>query len=483
MKKHVWVIVVLMICLLSLSASGVFVASVLNSEEEGEQISYDTFGAWTEVETFQTVPIMPGEGHRIGKVEDYGRKDYTVDVNGTTVKDYKNYLNVLSKAGFKKHSDNGEDALDGYVYTAAFTKGDVTIVVSHIVSEEKTYISASKQQLSEHLIYKEEYTEGLDSNAKTTVSLVELNNNGASFVIQLKNGHFVVQDGGTQYDAPYLVDYLESLTPGDEKPIVEAWFISHPHVDHYGALNEIAQSTLKNRLYVNGVYYHAPKDEMLVSESVLISTTCQALYSQLKTEDGKVAGDYRPQLGQRYYFCDIVIDVSMTPEQLNSEGYSTAGPDVNDTSVWLMHHIEGQKFLTGGDASHGNLKAMMHLFDQSYFEVDVFAVLHHGINVYQYAVDYIDAKTLLYPSFRLGSLYSNKYPTLAREQENQYMRERAEESYSFANGTVVLTFPYKVGKAKVMEPCKWDYSGGIPRERRTTEWGWEWDGLRHYYNE
>lgn len=62
----------------------------------------------------------------------------------------------------------------------------------------------------------------------------QVNTHGNSYVLQMSNGKVCVMDGGTKDETPYLRGFLAAL--GNE---VEAWFISHPHFDHMGALNEI----------------------------------------------------------------------------------------------------------------------------------------------------------------------------------------------------------------------------------------------------
>jgi len=57
---------------------------------------------------------------------------------------------------------------------------------------------------------------------------------GNSYVFLMNNGKVVVMDGGMKEEELYLRGFLAAL--GNE---VEAWFISHPHHDHIGALNEI----------------------------------------------------------------------------------------------------------------------------------------------------------------------------------------------------------------------------------------------------
>ena len=130
---------------------------------------------------------------------------------------------------------------------------------------------------------------------------------------------------------------------------------------------------------------------------------------------------------------------------------------MNDTSIWLMHKIEGQKMLIGGDAFHTGVRAMMNMFDAEYLNSDIFVILHHGINVYDYFTDYMTLKTVLYPNFRVGSIWEGIRSDLSRTADNEHLVEVAAETISCENGTVVMTFPYKMGQAEILEPCDWRY--------------------------
>ena len=483
-KKQTIRVSVLLACILLLAASAVTIFWFINKSVMKEEVNYELFSAFTEVEEFQSIPAMNGKNIKIGSVIDYGSQNYLLDVNGSTVEEYKNYLDILISSGFQKHSDNGEEAMEGNVYTSAFQKENLTVVISHIIMANKTYISAGyDKELSEHMIFKDEYVADANIKPATKLHMLELNNFGASFVIELKNGHFVIQDGGQDVDAPYLLDYLEQLTPGDEKPVVEGWFISHPHGDHYGALHKIANTpTYKNRIYVNEVYFHRPPDAFMVDPDPeihldpMFSDMVEDLHYLLTAEGGEPAKGYRPQIGQRYYFCDIYIDVVMTTEQLLVE--QKRGHDVNDTSTWLMTHVEGQRILIGGDAGYTSTSALVNLYSPEYLDVDIFAVLHHGINVYDYFTDYINFDTALYPIFRKGSAYSLKASgtlgtRFARVEENERLVAKAKDVYSYEDGSVVLTFPYVVGTAEITEPCDWRYTPSKTQARYTSGWGWD----------
>ena len=471
MKMNKTSLIILTIVIVALLSGGFFLVAyeVYQNQQEAEQVAeepkydYDTFADYTTVKAFESVPVLFKEGCKIGDAYEYGKGHYTISINGTTKTDYEEYLASLKDKGFKKHSDNGSEGMEGYVYTAAYTKDELVVSVYHVVKYETTYITVSEEaNLSDHLIYDEAYIKNATPEAKTKVHMLELCDLGNSFVIQLKNGHFIVEDGGQMVDAPYLLDYLESLTPEGEKPVIEAWFITHSHSDHVGALKAIVNNIeYYNRIYVDGVYYVDPSDTVQQSafgsdgEKGNIYAALSA-GGKLKREDGSATEFYRPVLGQRYYFCDIMIDIVLTLDQLPNEAYDTA--DYNDTSTWFMHHIEGQRFLHAGDAGVTTTRVAMDFYDKEYFDMDVFSVLHHGINVYNHFTDYCDIKTLLYTNRRVGSLYTAT--NLEKVAENAHLQESALESLSHGNGTVVLTFPYSVGTSEIMEPCDWKYHNG-----------------------
>ena len=465
--------------LLVVLLTGAFLVILLQVTGEKETTKADAkdltmFSAYTDIEAFKNVPAMVTEQGKIENAMDYGSEDYLINVVGATTEEYTAYLSTLETAGFTKHSDNSGNDMTENVMTASYTKENVTVTVSHAVKKDHTYIDVSLDlPLSDHLINKAEYTEGISADAKTKIHLVQLNYSGSSFVIQLKNGHFVIEDGGTKIEAPYLLDYLESLTPEGVTPVVEGWFITHAHSDHSGAMGEIAMNSKYNkRVFVEGVYFVEPSAQHLAYLTLQPGTqenyNITRAYQLFKTEAGEMPKLYRPQIGQVYYFCDITIDVTLTMEQIEMSSYENK--DFNDTSTWLMHHIEGQKFLCGGDSRYAGQSIVMSLYDQEYFDVDIFASLHHGINTYNYFVDYCNVDTLLYTSFRAGSIY-NDGTWRAALAANEHMRESVKEYYHYGDGTVVLTFPYKLGTAEILESFDWRYNGGTVTKDKEFHYG------------
>jgi len=482
-QKVTQIVVLLLILALAGGTFGFLLYSSKNKKTEVVNAKEDIIllSEMSSCEEFQEVPAWIAEGTKMGEAVEYGQKVFIIDVNGATLDQYKEYLTLLEKTGFKKHSDNGEEGMEGYVYAAAYTKGDLSVTVSFSVRLQKAYLTASKKMpLSDYMIYNAENAKPVSPDAKTKVHMVQQNANGNSFIIELKNGKFVLHDGGGAADAPYLLDYLEALTPGDEVPVIEGWFISHPHGDHYGALQEISKDPANAaRLIVNGVYFVEPSNEQMYrfvsmesdyNKGLNLSVAMIGVSAKaFKTESGEIPKLYRPQLGQRYYFCDTTVDVSFTSDQLIDVSVTA---DVNDLSAWFMTTIDGQRFMIGGDSGKLGTKTIMRHYDREYFKFDVFAALHHGIIVYDTFTDYCDVQTLLYTSWRSGSIWTDG-TWKAAEAENARLRASVEEYYDHGKGSVVLTFPYVKGTAEIMESFKWQYSPnpGVPEGR--TGWGVE----------
>lgn len=396
---------------------------------------------------FPEIPMMEGTSITMSAPENSGDGNYTIIFEGTTKKDYDAYLTTLTEMGYEKFADNGE-GLAGVVFQATYTKDKWAVTVIHVKKQKKTYLSICYDQpLSERLIYKKEYASGIKPDACTKLHMMELWWFGNSFVIQLKNGHFIISDGGWYFETAYLVDYLEALVPKGEKPVVEAWLVSHAHVDHCGVFRELG-GEFAERIYVEGIYYSVVSDELYKKDQgTRVDTAFMKLAAtRLRNVDGKPTKFYRPHTGQRLYFSDITVDVLHTHEEL---WHNDATGDINDTSTWFMLNIEGQKCLLTGDGEKGSMKTIMATYDRAYLDVDVMTLMHHGFNTNDEFTDYCKVKTLLLT-------VRDKLP-VCRANENNYLKENVEEYFAWGDGTKVLTFPYTIGNYETLPNNKWKY--------------------------
>ena len=186
-----------------------------------------------ECEIFREIPDISAKNAVIVRLDECGAGNHVMELKNISFEEYRSYLNLLSQNGFMKQVDNGSKGLEESVWNAVYCKDDLVVTVIYIAKKNQCYISVGRKlPISPHLFYQEQYVEGNCKGAKTKLHMLELYHFGNCFVIQLKNGHFIVDDSGLPADALYILDYLEELAPKGEKPIVEAWFISHGHLDH-----------------------------------------------------------------------------------------------------------------------------------------------------------------------------------------------------------------------------------------------------------
>lgn len=420
---------------------------------------------------FWKVPAMDLLGTAPDEAESYGDGNFVYIFDNTTKEDYLAYLTVLEKAGFVKYVDNA-DGLYGSVYTASYVLMNnlypgvgLVLTATYVIKTKKTYISACEGlPLSDHLFYKEEYLLGNKEGAKTTLHMLEHWKSGNSFVIRLKNGHFLVCDGGDSNDLPYLLDYLEQLAPAGEKPVVEGWLITHAHGDHSDLLTPfITKPEYACRLFVEGIYLSVPNEKVIALDPFTredIFHVKAAAKWALKTTHGTAPNIYRPQTGQRYYFNDITVDILVGQEQIPYETYDGAfGVDFNDSSTWYMITIDGQKCLFTGDADRGGAAFAMQAYEPQHVAADVYTLRHHGYNTEDYFTDFCSVKTVL--ATARGEW---KLPTAnGKGESNAYLRSKVEEFIFWGDGTKVLTFPYAVGSYETLPKREWIYHQGKER--------------------
>lgn len=371
------------------------------------------------------------------KAEDYGAGNYVTIVEHVKQSDYREYQKHIEKSGFVKHVDNGK-GLYNKIFSATYTKEKVVLTITYVAKTEKLYISACEDlPLSEHL-FPDVNKDCNDGNArKTTLHMLKMAQFGNSFIFQLKNNHFIISDGGLDIDLNHLFDYLEKLTPEGEKPIVDAWFISHGHSDHCGVFGALLKKPVyAERVYVEGIYYNEPNDNVINLDPgtrVSIIQMKEAV-KLLRTTEGEETKIYRPQTGQRYYFDDVTVDILVGQEQLPLRDYSG---DFNDSSTWCMFTIEGQKCLLGGDGDTGGIKFVLEAYEADDMKLDILSLLHHGHNTRDVFTDFCSVKTVLDTS-------GGKLPEY-RMKENEYLKASSKEWISWKDGTKTLSFPYETG--------------------------------------
>ena len=196
-------------------------------------------------------------------------------------------------------------------------------------------------------------------------------NGGASYVMKVADGSFVIIDGGynTEVEADRLYNHLKANTT-DEKPVISGWFITHQHGDHYGAFQAFTPK-YKDLVTVKGFYYNFPAEGYDLGGSMESS-----LNNLMRQYTG--AKIYRKlHSGMTLWFADMKFEVVYTHEDLYPV---TRNTNVNDTSLVLKLTMGGQTVMFLADIEERASKIIERYYvnDASFIKCDIVQYAHHG---------------------------------------------------------------------------------------------------------
>lgn len=246
-----------------------------------------------------------------------------------------------------------------------------------------------------------------------------------SYVIETGNGSLIVIDGGVKGDADYLLEYLKKI--GGNSPKIAAWFISHAHDDHYGALKELLET---NR---------APKIEKLILKFFNDSPTVEGELLDLFKKHNLPL--YEPKVGE-----EIKIDNVVFKNIWQVGDHITYNRANNSSLVWRMEAC-GQSVLFLGDLGVEGGNDVMEKVDASLIRADIVQMAHHGQHgVTKQFYTIVSPKACLWPTPHW--LWDNDFgegfntQIFITVETRQWMQDLNVKHHIVAkDGTQVLTLP------------------------------------------
>lgn len=360
--------------------------------------------------------INMGEGNY---VLDLKKEEVTVEVT-----QYNQYINKLqneleiNELVVKNDENNGAGA-DG-VHSVSLMKRnpDWVLTLTYVETTKGLTISINTDStsLSDNLVFsKVVEDENYLATGNITLTMLQLNESkgeyaeeagyyyGNSFVLQLPNGHFIINDGGEKEEFVELAAHLknQALNAGLDKVYVDAWIVSHQHGDHFDIIKAVVDAIedpennkqyidAKKDIYVDAFYISEPNAKTLALGNLDGDVDKQYYGMTLfAKENGEQSDIYRMHTGQRYYFHGVIMDVIQAQEQIPYDTYAkkSAGLEEKDfntaSTVVLFTTSNNQKIFIGGDANYVNMQYIMDSYGANpttLSNIDVFVALHHGKN-------------------------------------------------------------------------------------------------------
>ncbi len=191
-----------------------------------------------------------------------------------------------------------------------------------------------------------------------------------SFIITTADGKVIVIDGGYDQDAENTINYLKNVT-GQDVPHVDAWILSHPHMDHISAFLQIME-TMPEAVDVAQLCYNFPSLQFITRNQPWADPCLARFYKDLPIFADKILivskGDTL-DVGEAHFECLY----SPNPElHMNV---------TNNASLVLMMTLGSKKTLFLGDAGVEEGDRMLECYKGTdKMKADYVQMAHHGQN-------------------------------------------------------------------------------------------------------
>jgi beta-lactamase superfamily II metal-dependent hydrolase len=252
-----------------------------------------------------------------------------------------------------------------------------------------------------------------------------------SYVLQSPHGHLVVIDGGYVGDAPYLRKFLR-----DRGGRVDAWFISHQHDDHFGALTAILpklDGLRIDRIYASllseeWIRRYAPQDELQPAKD----------FNAALAAGGKAV--IASKLGQQIAIDGLMIEVLSVAD----ENGPKQNP-INNASMVLRVSTPGTSILFLADLGREGGQRLLAGPMAARLPSEYVQMAHHGQNgVGREIYQAVKAKYALWPTPHF--LYDMPEPWMKTQfrtaEVRRWMKELGiQKDYIMKEGLIGLQLP------------------------------------------
>ena len=260
---------------------------------------------------------------------------------------------------------------------------------------------------------------------------------GMGDVIVTENGKLIVVDGGQPHDADTFIELLEAQAEG-KIPEIEHWIITHPHLDHYGAIKEISKNQeLKNRINVKQFIYWFP-DEFCNKEGQP-NALDNANREMRELCEAMNADFYMPKRDDILTLDDITLQFLYVPDDCSI--LNTSGGNYNFCSLIFTIKGKEKKVMITGDAYGRSMQVTAWRYAKK-LKCDILQMPHHAL-CDAFCVDFykhIDPQILLMPISKgaYRSMHSKLYDSLEGCIANLCVEAKAEKTYKAFEGTAEL---------------------------------------------
>ncbi len=186
-----------------------------------------------------------------------------------------------------------------------------------------------------------------------------------STLFRAPSGKLVMIDGGWGADGEFLLGVLKEFGG-----VVDTWFLTHAHSDHYRALDEILKKPNFGGLKIGRVIHNFLPTEFIAETAPSSLPHVESFLGNLACSGLKVE---RPGVGQVYDFGE-----GLSFECLNDYDLSMRRDAINNSSICYRVVNAGKSILVTGDVSEEMGVKMLRCLPVEKLRSDICFLSHHG---------------------------------------------------------------------------------------------------------
>ena len=256
-----------------------------------------------------------------------------------------------------------------------------------------------------------------------------------SVAVRTSDGKLVIFDGGRIADAEFLSKFIESEGNGK----VDAWFITHIHDDHLGALYEILDKYAE-KIYIENIYYKFANQDFYVKhigeDAGIVQLFNEKLIEYIEYKNFEtMTEDYQRYEVKIHYdikkndIINIDSEDSVSIKVMNNP-YMLNHDPINNSSIVYKISINGIDMMVLGDLAYYGGEELLKEYTENNeldkLKSDIVVMAHHG----QSGVDY-SVYNAISPEIAL-------WPTTKEIYENADGKYRTNETKSFVSKLGIL---------------------------------------------
>ena len=203
---------------------------------------------------------------------------------------------------------------------------------------------------------------------------------GMAYLLRMKDGSFIMIDGGHAIGAEGLLKAMAMLHPkadADKPYEISAWIVTHPHHDHTKILFDVMDNEeALAKLSIRRLIFNVPSANLLATRDTDVMADTQKLRDTAEVLAAKGCDIIKPYAGMSFRLGEFMMRIFYTAAEWATQPFVT----VNDSSmVFTLDSPTSKKVMILGDIMSRAGDYILKMYTRIPLHADIVQVAHHAL--------------------------------------------------------------------------------------------------------